>query len=106
VLDAFYACDDEQKAEALYVHLFRDPFAATAVVGMSTSDLSEMVAHLLSRLPPDEKVKDRQDEATRSRVLTSLLGMVQIDQDARLKLAQAPPPPAERTTCLLRVQSR
>ena len=89
-LSAFEECDDAQKEEALLQHLMPHSAAASCVVGHQTFEVADAIGHLLSMLPQDEFAKT-EDEATRSRVLTLLLGTINIDQQVGAAPAVAAP---------------
>jgi hypothetical protein len=65
VLEAFEQCDEEQRSESLYLHLYHHEAAPKCLMGHSSTDVASHLVYLLSELA--ESTLDA-NEATRPRV--------------------------------------
>ena len=79
---------DEQKEEALSVHILSSAAAAKVGLGRATEEVAGWLAHLLSALPDETDESLLADDATASRVILQLLGTLP-DDAARLAIASA-----------------
>ena len=86
LLKAYDECKASERIEALRLHLLPSEEAAMAMVGAEVAEDAGRLAHLLSRLPPEERAEER--EATRGRVLSALLTTVDISEAEAISIAR------------------